>query len=311
MKNTTLGRIIVTFLCIAVIAGTWDAWWHGAMGRDTFWEPPHILLYSSALVAISLGIYGWHKTKEKIWKRLAMALLLVPVSAPLDELWHSFFGVEDLSSPLIVWSPPHLAIVLAIVVSMFLMLPVLRKDTKEAQTLFGSAIFASILSLFMFILSPLQPEGPWHLLGFYGVGLIATVLVGMFILAHRWIPQLGGALFTAVFFLTLRALGMNERFAPGVSILPHAHSPSFLIVFSVLLLALSIELFYRHSRLFSSILAAFLWSALIYGFSWIFFEPAFVYTLNQGIKAVVASVIGAVIISKFDFLVYFGVDHSK
>ena len=63
-----LARTIASSLFVAVAAGTWDAWWHGAIGRDSFWEPPHLLLYSGVIVAILLGVLGWHITKEKIWK---------------------------------------------------------------------------------------------------------------------------------------------------------------------------------------------------------------------------------------------------
>src|SRR3989338_2451118 len=83
-KIVTLGRVLAILLFVAVLAGTWDAWWHGAIGRDSFWEPPHILLYSSILLAVILGIYGYLQTKEKRWRTLALVLVLIPVSGPFD-----------------------------------------------------------------------------------------------------------------------------------------------------------------------------------------------------------------------------------
>src|SRR3989338_10764476 len=173
-----LGRLIATALFTAVLAGTWDAWWHGALGRESFWSPPHLLLYSSVFVAVFSGIYGYFQSKEKRWRNLAFILLLIPLSAPFDELWHRIFGVEDLSSPLIIWSPPHLAIVFSIIASMVLLLPVLRKDSKEMQILFGSMIFAALHNLILFVLSQLEPEGAWHLLGFAGAGIVAAMMFG-------------------------------------------------------------------------------------------------------------------------------------
>ena len=93
-------RIIAVALFVTVLAGMWDVWWHGAIGRETFWSPPHLLLYSSVLVAIISGLIGWKQTKKKEWRNLALVLLIVPLSAPFDELWHQIFGVEKVSSPL-------------------------------------------------------------------------------------------------------------------------------------------------------------------------------------------------------------------
>src|SRR6266545_2958765 len=44
---------------------TWDVSWHRALGRDTFWSPPHVAMYIgttlvglSSLVAIATAIKG-------------------------------------------------------------------------------------------------------------------------------------------------------------------------------------------------------------------------------------------------------------
>ena len=57
--------------------------------------------------------------------------------------------------------------------------------------------------------------------------------------------------------------------------------------------------FYDKNKLGASLLAAFLFSATLYGFSWMFFAPEFSYTVTQGVIAVVSSVIGVGIIQKF------------
>lgn len=93
-SSITLVRLIISFLFVAVIAGTWDAWWHGAIGRDSLFEPPHLLLYASTISAVLMGMYGWYTTREKVWKRVVLFLLLIPISAPFDELWHRIFGLS-------------------------------------------------------------------------------------------------------------------------------------------------------------------------------------------------------------------------
>ncbi len=306
-----LGRVIAAALFTAVLAGTWDAWWHGALGRESFWSSPHILLYLSILVAVFFGVYGYVQTKEEKWRTLALVLLLVPISAPFDELWHRFFGVEDLSSPLIVWSPPHLVIVFSIIVSSIFLLPVLRRDDKEMQILFGSMVFATILNLVFFILSPLEPEGPWHLLGFYGVGFHAAAHVGILLLAKRWMPSKGAAILTTVFALSIIAIGFNEQLAEGVKVLPHDHAPPFLIVFSMLITAVVLDVFSSKRTLLTGALAGLLMGGIFYGFAWMFFKPEFVYNVKEGIIAVVSSIVGAGFIGLIISNIKWGNLHEK
>lgn len=112
-----LTRFIISALFIAVLATVWDVWWHAFQGRDTLFEPPHNFLYLATVSAIIAGVYGWYKTREKVWRRLAIVLAAVPLSAPFDEFWHQLYGVENLSTPLIIWAPPHLALVAAIIIA--------------------------------------------------------------------------------------------------------------------------------------------------------------------------------------------------
>src|SRR3989344_4694066 len=304
ISSIILARAIAIALFTAVLAGTWDAWWHGALGRETFWSPPHLLLYSSVIVAVLLGLYGYYQSKERRWRNLALFLLLIPLSAPFDELWHRAFGVEDLSSPLIIWSPPHLAIVFSIIASMVLLLPVLRKDSKEMQILFGSMIFAALHNLILFVLSPLEPEGAWHLFGFAGAGIVAALMFGVILLAQRWIPSKGAAVFTSAFALMVAAIGFNEQIAEGVKILPHEHAPPFLLIFSMLAGAVALDLLYSKKEWIRGAVAGLLWSGILYGFAWMFFKPEFVYGTSEAIITIVSSIVGGIImgmlISKFN-----------
>lgn len=108
MERTLFARIIIGSLFAAVAAGMWDAWWHAALGRESFWSPPHLALYAAIIAAISAGWYAWYVLREPLWRRTALILTLIPLSAPVDDFWHRFFGVENIASPEIVWSPPHL-----------------------------------------------------------------------------------------------------------------------------------------------------------------------------------------------------------
>ncbi len=299
-SQNLLARFISAVLFTAVLAGAWDAWWHGAIGRDTFWGPPHLLLYSAVIVAIVAGIYGWYKTREKIWRRLAILLALVPISAPFDDLWHRLFGVEDISSPLIVWSPPHLVLIGAIAASLIGLLPLIRRDRDiTAQRFFGGLTFAAILNLFLFLATPVQPTGPYELIGFWGAGIVAFLLVGVFLTASRWLAGVAGATLVAVFSLVISAIGFGDKIAPGIVIQPHDHPPAWLTIFSLLVSVAIIDFTKRKPLWIGGAFAGILWGGLLYGFSSMFFKPEFQYTAGDTGIAVFASLIGGIIAGLF------------
>jgi len=291
-----LSRSISAALFTAVMAGTWDAWWHGALGRESFFSPPHILLYLSVFVAISFGVYGWYKTKEKLWKRLAFILAIVPFSAPFDEIWHRVFGIESVSSPLIVWSPPHVALILSIVGSLVMLLPILKDDKDAiAQRLFGGLAFASIFSLLLFLVSPLEPLGPYHLLGFWGAGITAGLFGIVLLFAKKWLPGIGGATIFIAFFCMLSSIGFGEKIALGVTVPPHDHPPSWLQMFALILPAVAVDLVkFKYSWLQGAI-AASLYGIILYSFASAFLEPAFQYGPVSAITAIFSSLIVGII----------------
>src|SRR6266508_5137946 len=102
---------------------TWDVAWHRALGRDTFWSPPHLAMYIgttlvgiSSLVAIGTASRGRHTQSlqlaigplhvERSLALVGFGALTIISAAPLDDLWHRMFG-RDVD----IWSPPHLVAV--------------------------------------------------------------------------------------------------------------------------------------------------------------------------------------------------------
>lgn len=293
LSSQHLARTIASALFIAVAAGTWDAWWHGAVGRDSFWEPPHLLLYSAIMTAIALGLYGWHMTKEKIWKRLAIVLTFVLVSAPFDELWHQIFGYEDLSTIWVIWSPPHLVLIGTIIAGLIMLLPVLKQDEDPiARRFFGSLAFASILNLAMILPGPLEPTGGWALLGFWGAGGVAFIYVLVLLYAQKWIPGIAGATITAMSFIVLFSIAFGVEIADDIIMKPHDHAPSFLLVFAYIIPAIYLDLMKKHPMWIRSTVTGLLWAAIFYGFSSSYFEPVFQYSLSNMFIAIIASGIG-------------------
>ncbi|MAZ52754.1 MAG: hypothetical protein CMO31_01905 [Trueperaceae bacterium] len=101
----------------------WDISWHIDKGRDTFFSPPHNLIYLSMGIVLVVTLLGFFRDRQasRFHLRLgrahlhpglvitALGTLLVLVFAPADELWHRWFGTD-----LTLWAPMHLIGVLGL-----------------------------------------------------------------------------------------------------------------------------------------------------------------------------------------------------
>jgi len=291
-------RIISVVLFIAVLALVWDAGWHISVGRDTFWEPPHIMLYSAVLTAIVAGLFGLYVTARNIWRYLVILLFLLPLSAPFDELWHRLFGVENLSSPLALWSPPHVLLILSLIGSLALLLRLVSiKETLIARYFLGSLIFASILGLSFLLVVPFLPTGPYELFGFFGAGIVAFVLVFILLIAQYWINAFASATLAMTFFLLISSVGpaVVQKIAEGVAISPYQNPPFWLIVFSYLSIAAFMDMFKKAGLLLRGTVSGFIWAVMLFGFSSAFFEPQFQYTELEAITSILSGIIGGII----------------
>ena len=128
--NALSGSALAVGLALGVVGlflswfgAAWDVSWHRALGRETFWSPPHLFLYGgvtcwglASLVATVTAMAGRPARSAELrvgplHAELGLALvglgaLAVIGSAPFDELWHRTFG-RDVD----IWSPPHLTAV--------------------------------------------------------------------------------------------------------------------------------------------------------------------------------------------------------
>lgn len=286
--ETLLARFVASSLFTAVIAGTWDAWWHGVIGRESFWIPPHLLLYVSTMSAVGAGVYGWYKTKERLWRNLAIVLLLVPAAAPFDELWHRIYGIESTASPIIVWSPPHLVLIGAIILASILVLPIIFKDEdKVGRHFFAGLSFAAILALTNFLSAPLNPIGPYHLMGFWGVWLETLFFTFILLAARKKLEGSASATHIVLIFTVLFSIGFSHGAASLVSNIPtHEHAPLWLMIFGMLLPAVTLDLFHKKLPypLLGGIMGLLL-NGIIYYFAHFYFKPEFQYGLNDAATA--------------------------
>ncbi len=108
--------LLINFgILLVTVGGGWDITNHLLNKPETFFSPPHSLLYSGvaiALVGTVVMFTLWHrdsqidKNKFKFSVRLGIiGIFILTSSGPIDFVWHSNFGLDGLLSP------PHLLLI--------------------------------------------------------------------------------------------------------------------------------------------------------------------------------------------------------
>jgi hypothetical protein len=124
VHQTSIARHWVWLLSIAgalanvfaLIGGSWDGAFHARYIVDTFFSPPHILIYSgmtatmiSGLAVLALLAIEGRKHGNGVIAHNPLLLITILANlgflatAPFDELWHRLFGRDKLT----VWTVPH------------------------------------------------------------------------------------------------------------------------------------------------------------------------------------------------------------
>jgi hypothetical protein len=123
-SSTILISPIIYFLIsigvsLQISGSNWDIVWHGVRNVETFFTPPHSVIYSGVALAIGSVIIGIiqtgfriRKQKKATWyevlapsslplslKLAAIGCTLQLTAGPFDFLWHSLFGFDGLLSP--------------------------------------------------------------------------------------------------------------------------------------------------------------------------------------------------------------------
>lgn len=109
--GVTGATVFLFAITVASIGLSWDIQWHIWVGRDTFWSPPHLLLYSGvALFGVTSIGQTWASGVQRRERPATGYLLgaagaaILLIAAPFDDLWHRLYGIDvDL------WTPAHLA----------------------------------------------------------------------------------------------------------------------------------------------------------------------------------------------------------
>lgn len=111
------GYVLVSLgVLLAAGGGSWDINNHLLNKPETFFAPPHAVLYTGAgttvLGAVILFLTS-RRTGMTIWpvKLVTAGVIMLITAGPVDFAWHSAFGLDGLLSP------PHFVLVSGMVVS--------------------------------------------------------------------------------------------------------------------------------------------------------------------------------------------------
>lgn len=116
-RRLIAGYIISSLgILLAISGGTWDVTNHLLNKPETFFSPPHALLYSGAGIALTGSIIVMSTSRvagKTSWpaKIVLIGILLLLAAGPIDFAWHSAFGLDGLLSP------PHSVLVSGMVAS--------------------------------------------------------------------------------------------------------------------------------------------------------------------------------------------------
>jgi hypothetical protein len=140
-----------------VLGLLWDISWHMTVGRDTFWTPPHVLEYVSAICAgLACGYVILRATFSAradgatvhfwgfrgpigawitVWGTFAML-----ASAPFDNWWHNAYGLDVK-----IVSPPHMVLfwgMLGIVVGALALTAAAQNRSASGDTVRDAWLYA-------------------------------------------------------------------------------------------------------------------------------------------------------------------------
>lgn len=119
--------LVALGIALQVGAANWDIIWHGIVNVESFFTPPHTVLYSGvslALIATVIGvvvsikqkissknIFSIYRSIPNPLKLIVLGCLLEVFSGLFDNWWHTNFGFDGLLSP------PHLILISGMLIS--------------------------------------------------------------------------------------------------------------------------------------------------------------------------------------------------
>lgn len=232
--------LILYLLLQAEFGLAWDRNWHDYLGRNQFWIPPHIMIYTgmgatglAALIMVLVETMRYRQMRSGVdanstvrvlrffsaplgFVILGFGTLTDLFAAPLDNYWHTLYGID-----VTLWTPFHLmGLVGSILGGVGLLYVFASEAAIERQSEYfsrrflglsgpewGAVVFFAVLIELSFIgLTAFKPItlGPWSLITYP----LALVLFSSFCLigAVQLTRKTGTALQVALVFWVLAIL---------------------------------------------------------------------------------------------------------
>lgn len=247
----------------AILGLGWDIRWHSTFGRDTFWAPPHMLMYSGIALAgfLCIGVvlrdtWRYYRrtpgvTDATTWPIFGyfrgplgyavtgcgMAVLLF--AAPFDNWWHELYGLD-----VTLWAPFHVMGLIGAFIAGSGMLYVFAALGARSRQLglnrrsvlgFSGPDWATLLTLsglLTLLVTATQPAttiaptlviGPAHILSF--PLLLCAFFIPVLVVAIRVTERPGAA--TAVMALFFARQLFLAAIIPWLLRLTHQLDPSY------------------------------------------------------------------------------------
>lgn len=289
-----LVRLIAGSFFVAVAALNWDTWWHRGASTDAFLIPPHILLVVG-IIGIFLGsLAAIVRSKEVVWKELASVSGLLLLAIPFDLVSHA--SVQSLVSAASFWNPLHLVVFGGLLGSALLFLPCVEKEKDAtARYVLSVMMWGIILDLAFILTIPFFPLGTYHIIGFWGSGVIALIVIFMLLHIQQVVARFGAATLSAFVFLILHAMSVQIVPLPGLDVTPYADIPNWLLVMAFMIPGLIADSTTHFRSWFRGMLMGLAFSGTLYTFASCFIKLEFQYQMNEAMAAIITSIVAGII----------------
>jgi len=281
---------IASFLMVIIVIS--DGWWHKTIGRDDFWIPPHIGLYSSFSVIVASLFYILFRSKlaGQIRFLAIFGLGLITISATFDDWWHKNVippGSKELG--LGFASPPHLLFLAGGVLTGWSIVCIALSRVRNNRNLIGYLYLVILAGQLMFI-QAVDLLGPTYLgiIGDFGMVLRSFFLIVFYTFIQR--------VFTKKIYLITAA--------STVGLIKTLYSMDILFLLSISLPGFLLALYGPIGSRKASPILGFLIGIVISSFLWFFIDTLGVLTVISrtffaGFAGVLGSTFGYMIADHF------------
>jgi len=205
--------LVAIGVALQVGAANWDIIWHGVVNVESFFTPPHTVLYSGvglSLITTVAGIIFSIRQKTSLkkpfsiyykipnpLKLIALGCLVEVFSGQFDNWWHANFGFDGLLSP------PHLMLISGMLLSILgaligIHLSEIHKKFKILSEMICYGILWMIIINFVFMFTLPFSEGQYF---DFNPSPVAALVLG------STLPSI----FTAIIFYSLQNLPFPFR----------------------------------------------------------------------------------------------------